>query len=185
MYLFDPASSIELFAGVGLKSATREDIGSIHRLAKAMIGGQVADEAALWRVQSLMHGAALYVYRERGEITGFLAWLPLSPEGVEALIAGLFNGLDPAASHLCAVGAQGGAAYGWGYAGRTRRATAAVIKGTYLARNDMCGAMPFFTRAATADGARILSGRLECLPFRDIPGLFWSEPTVSPVEKAA
>jgi hypothetical protein len=128
----------------------------------------------------------LYVYREGGEVTGFLAWLPLSLEGVEALTSGSFNGLDPQPSHLCSVGAPGGAAYGWGYAGRTRRAMAAVIKGTYQARHGMCGEMPFFTRAATSDGARILNGRLGCSPFAaEAPGLFWSEPTACSVEQAA
>lgn len=184
MYLFDPILSARAFAGIGLEPASWDEMADVHALAQDMIGGEMADIETLRRVQAHM-GAVVYIYREGEEITGFLASLLLTDRGQKALIGGRFNGLDPSPVHLCRPGEKPVAAYGWGYAGRTRRACAAVIKGALLGRRELCPELPFFTRGATADGARLLSGRLECQPFPlERPGLYWSPP-ISPSIGAA
>lgn len=185
MYLFDPILSARAFSAIDLEPASWSEMTNVHALAQDMIGGEMADVATLRRVQAHM-GAVVYIYREGLEITGFLASLLLTAKGQRALISGRFNGLDPALAHLCRPGEQPVAAYGWGYAGRTRRACAAVIRGAILGRRELCPELPFFTRGTTADGARLLSGRLDCQPFPvDQPGLYWSAPLAGSMGAAA
>ena len=185
MYLFDPILSARQFSSNSLEAATRDEIIDVHSLARDMIGGDVAGVETLRRVHAHM-GASVFIYRENTEITGFVAWLALTEKGQRALITGNFNGLDPAPAHVCRPGAVWAAAYGWGYAGRTRRGSAAVIKGVVSGRRELCPELPFFTRGATVDGARLLAGRLECRPFPiERPGLFWSPPLAGAVEAAA
>ncbi len=185
MYLFDPVLSVRQFSSIGLEAATRDEMVAAHSLAQDMIGGETASVETLRRVQAHM-GAAVFIHRERGEITGLLAWLLLTPRGLRALITGRFNGVDPSPAHLCRPGEAPAALYGWGYAGRTRRASAVAIKGALLARREICPQLPFFTRGATPDGARLLAGRLECQPFPvDTPGLFWAPPLAAQIEEAA
>ena len=185
MYRFDPELSAHVLASIGLDLASWDDMAPVYSLAQTMIGGDVASADVMRRVQAHT-GGSVYVCREGTAITGLLAWLPLTPKGLRALISGRFNGLNPALAHLCGPGQASSAAYGWGYAGTTRKASALVIKGTLLARREVCPQLPFFTRGSTPDGARILRGRLDCQPFPiDRPGLFWSPPLVKAAETAA
>ena len=156
MYLFDPMLTARALSSIGLEPATWDEMIQVHSLAQDMIGGEVADVVTLRNIQAHT-GGATYVCHETGGITGFLAWLPLTPEGLRALIDGRFKGLNPAAAHLCRPGEAAAAAYGWGYAGAPRKASALVIKGTLLARREVCPQLPFFTRGATAGASTILA----------------------------
>jgi hypothetical protein len=185
MYLFDPIYSARVFSNIGLEPATPAEMADVDAIAQDLIGGETAGVATLSRIQDHAQTVVL-VHRENGRVMGFLAWLPLTAEGLRALIDGDFKGLDPSPDHVCRPGEVCVAVYGWGYAGRTRRASAVVIKGVVQGRQEVCPQIPFFTRGSTADGARLLAGRLHAEPFPiDRPGLFWSPPLIVTAKDAA
>ena len=85
---------------------------------------------------------------------------------------------------LCAPGDELACIYGWGFAARTRRASAQVVLGA-MAIRDAFPDIPVFTRAATPAGERIICGKMEYRPYPGAPDdLLWN-PVRASQERAA
>lgn len=131
-------------------------------LAAELITPNVASVAVLKRVQRLTR-ASVYSHREDGETTGVLAIVPLSPAGLAAVEDRSFDPIDPADAHLCLPGEPLAGVYGWGMAARSKDAGRAVVKAT-VAMHEFWPETPFFTRAATPDGVRLITGKWGFVP---------------------
>jgi hypothetical protein len=131
-------------------------------------------------------GASMFVHRLNGEIDGAFAMLPLRRSGLDALNAHSFNAKEPDWNQVAKAGEDPAAIYGWGFAASTRRAAAAVVRGAMLIREEAFGGIPWFTRAATPAGAKVILGKMGYRPFAGSDsGMLWSPPATVQREHAA
>lgn len=169
-------------AAVGMDRAGVADLSDAHDLVSRLIAPPTAGLQAMREMQAHT-GACIYVFRERGRITGVAGELPLTAKGLNALTSGLFDALSPALSHVAAPGDTVAAFYCWGCAGETRRGAAAAVKAVVHARRAVYAEVPFFTRAgkplgaAPSDpskGGRAAARRLGCRDYPGTPGLIFA-----------
>lgn len=117
-------------------------------------------------------------------MTGVLGLVPLRPAGLKAVEQHLFDAGNPPQEYLCAPGDPFAGLYGWGFAARGRRASARVVLGAMKIREHLSD-IPFFTRAATPAGVKVICGRMGYVPYPGAPdNLLW-HPVLSAQERAA
>ncbi|MEO6341406.1 MAG: hypothetical protein ABIO39_15290 [Caulobacteraceae bacterium] len=150
----------------------------------ALIGEWIASVETIVAV-SRHNPQCLLVYREDGRVTGVVSFLLLRPAGLLSIATDTFDGVAPDIDMLTSPEETPLAGYGWALAAKTRKAAAAVLAGLGRVRTDLYPGIPFFARAATNDGRRVLCGRLRYLPFpRSNTGLLWSPPIHQEGEEA-
>jgi hypothetical protein len=158
----------------GLQRFDAGDIHAIGELAHQGLPGRLADGQTVTAVHALC-GGGLYLFPEADRVTGALAIVPLCEAGLARLMADDFDSLSPDLSLVARPGEALGCVYAWGIVGRTRRAKAAVLSG--LAQLQAGLGVPFFCRAASEDGARVIGGRLAYAPLAgSTSGLFIHRP---------
>jgi hypothetical protein len=156
---------------IGMEPATFTDLSAGRALAADMIDPKIAPEQVLRTIHA-RNGAGLYVFREEGEVTGMLALVLLNAAGFAALCDNTFTPLAPALDHVAALAEAPAAVYGWGSAGRTRRAAAKVVLATATACNTL--PCPSFARGTTDAGLHVLTRRLGMTPYPvSRTGLVW------------
>jgi hypothetical protein len=169
----DPYEIVDLLAEIDLHPAGPDECDAGRAIAADLISPHVALAITLRRTQERT-GSAVFVYRQDAEITGVLAILPLRPEGLDAVERHLFDAKNPPDALLCAPGDPLASLYGWGFSGRTRKASALMLTGALRLREHLHG-IPFFTRAATPAGAKVLHGRMGYVPYPGAPDdLLWN-----------
>jgi hypothetical protein len=109
-----------------------------------------------------------------GALTGMLAIARLTDKGHEALLTGCFNPLEPSARHYAGPGDLVSAVYALGIAARSHEAARATVTAVTRLRETVMAELPFFARAATDAGRRVLTERLHC--SETTGGLLWSPP---------
>jgi hypothetical protein len=185
---YDPREFVELLAPLDLHPADDAECAAGRALAAEMISPAIASLETLRRVHARTGGAALFVQTAEGEVTGVTGILPVSVEGLRAMVEHRFNAKDPLDEHLCAPGEAMAAQYPWAFAAKTRRASAAVVQMTILLR-ERYPDIPFFTRAVTPAGAKVVRGRMGYSPYPGAPDdLLWNParpPSVLSQERAA
>ncbi len=173
---------IDVLTEVGLHPANSEECDAGRAIAAELISPHVALAPTFHRVQSLT-GAAISVCAQDGAVAGVMGMVPLTPAGLDAVQTHLFDPKNPPADHLCRDGDPFAAVYGWGLAATTRKASATVLLGALTLRKRFSD-LPFFTRAATPAGARVIYGRLGYAPYPGAPGdLLWN--SVPPSQERA
>jgi hypothetical protein len=166
----------EVLANLGLDFAREEDLPAARAVMVSLIGDTIATAETILAVHR-RNPKSIIVFRENGEITGTTSFLLLRAAGLLSIATDKFNGLAPDMDLIAGLDETPIAAYGWGIAAKTRRAAAAVLVGIDRVRNDLYPNIPFFARTLTADGQRVVCGRLRYLPFpRSKTGLLWSAP---------
>ncbi len=118
--------------------------------------GATADDSALMRV--LAHNPEIIRLAERpdGGEPGFVAYLPLRPEGLVALTEGRLDRRDPDTSLLCRAGEVPVALYMWCvYSPGNFIPAIAAIAAHF--EEIAPGGVPLFTSAATAPAARLFA----------------------------
>jgi hypothetical protein len=124
------------------------------------------------------------VCTQDGAVTGVMGMVALTPAGLQAVEAHLFDPKNPPVEFLCREGDALAAVYGWGLAATTRKASAIVLAGALKLRERFPD-LPFFTRAATEAGAKVIFGRLGYAPYPGAPdNLLWN-PIRTSQERAA
>ena len=157
---------LAVLARCALTSARADQVAEIHDFAARLIGPGIASTATLARVHALS-GAALFHTREQGELTGALAVIILSPDGLAAVEVDRFDGVALDAKHLAKPDERAAGVYAWGVAATTALAGRRVIAGARaIGRLAEDGRLPCFARAATTVGRRLL---LQRLTFRPLP----------------
>ncbi len=163
-------------SALGLRLATADDIAEGHAAAARLIGPGITSRAALERVQA-RSGCAIFAMRTRdGEFVGALSVIPLSAAALPILATGDFDGLEPPDQMVARPDEPAVAFYGWGLAGLTARARAAVIIGAVKMQREVYADLPFYARAATSEGERVLHDRLDARPLAGPGGLVSAPP---------
>lgn len=154
-------------SALGLRLATTEDIAEGHEAAARLVGPDITSKATLERVQARAECAIFAMRTRDGQFVGALSVIPLNVAAGAILAAGDFDGLEPPDHMIARPNEPAVAFYGWGLAGLTARARAAVILGAVKMQRDVYADLPFYARAATSEGERILHQRLGA---RSLPG---------------
>jgi hypothetical protein len=143
------------------------EISAARAFAAQLIGEGIVTQDDLERVHHLSGGAALYVAREDGALTGVLAFVLLNAAGLRAVETDTFNALAPAERHVAGPGETARAFYGWGVAATTKPSARRVIDGARAIMTGAVGHLPKFARPTTEAGHRLMRERLG---FVDLPG---------------
>jgi hypothetical protein len=166
----------EVLAELGLDYGTVEELPVARAMMAKLMGDWIANLDTIGAVYR-RNPASMIVYRENGQCTGILSYLVLRPAGLLSIATDKFNGVNPDLDFIAGPDEAPLAGYGWALAATTRKAAAAVLVGLDKVRRDLHPNIPFFARAATADGKRVLCGRLRYIPFpRSETGMLWSAP---------
>lgn len=181
---YDPREFVDLLTGIDLHPANATQCDSGWALAAELISPNVAGPAILRRIQARTEASVFVQTDGDGEVVGVSGILPLRPEGLEAMLAHRFAPKDPPNEFLCAPGDPMAAMYPWAFAARTRRASAAAVSMMLILREHYPD-IPFFTRAVTPAGAKVVRGRMGYAPYPDAPDdLLWN-PVRPSQERAA
>lgn len=165
----------------GVRPAQGREVPAARQFAAQLIGDGIVSGADLERIQRLSGDAALFVTEEDGALTGVLAFVLLSAEGLRAVQHGSFDALAPAAAHVAGAGQGACAFYGWGVAATTKASARRLIDGARSIMGGAVGHLPKFARPTTEAGRRLMYERLG---FEDLPGsngLVWQAPLAAAV----
>jgi hypothetical protein len=146
----------------GLTALPAGRLAEARRLAQDRIGGSLAPLTALRRLLALAPTSILMVEDVQGRIAGILGVLPLTSAGARAMLDGRLDLVAPRGD--VAQGFDAAAAlYAMAIAAASKDAARAVVKGLVRLR-EAFPAIPFYARAVTDDGRRVLIDRLGCAP---------------------
>ena len=161
----------ERLAAIGMAPVGIDELGAVRDLAARLISPDIAGEEALRRVHRRT-GYGFYVAREAGVMSAVMALVLLNGAGLAAVQAETFDPLAPDPAHAVAPFETPRAVYGWGVAAATR-ASAAVLVASSWAVLDVIP-RPFFVRAATEAGWRMLTGKMSFVAYPgSTTGLLW------------
>jgi len=162
--------------------ATTEQMAEARAFAASLIGENIVTPQTLAWVQDRT-GAALFLAREEGRLTGVWAAVLLSQAGLAACHADRFDALDPNPSHVAEKGDPPAGVYAWGIAGSTRASAKRVVAAGEVAYREVFVHLPYFTRPTTAAGVRLAITRFG---FKPVPGstsgLVWMDAYDRPSE---
>lgn len=159
-------------APAGLFEARSDELGQVRALAARMISPQVASEDSLHAIHERT-GHGVYVVRGEGEVIGFLAFVFVNHAGFGAICTDAFDTFDPQLEYVVAPDEEPAAVYCWGIAASRPRAAAALVQGSWAARGALPYA-PYFVRAATDAGRRLLTRNMAFQPYPGSrSGLLW------------
>lgn len=165
-------ASEAMMAAVRLEHAvTEQDFADVHALATQELGPGLASLEEIKRVDGLT-GASIWVIRRKGEITGFLAPLALTAEGVAALVDNTFDAAHIDQKWVARMGQPLAGFYCWCYAGKDQVSRGALVLGLRTLIDRYFPDLPFFGRDSTEAGAKIMR-HLGFYPFDNTPHLFW------------
>lgn len=175
---------IEVSSPHGAVPAAPEDLAPAQALATLLMEHKVASLETYLRVQKVQPAAVL-VAKDEGRIAGVVGLLFLRPAGVEQILDGVFDALDPPTELLTAEGERPAALYAWGVAASTRAGSQAILGGGRAVRLELFPTITGFTRAVTGAGRHVALTRYGYRPLRHAEDdLMVSEPTLL-AERAA
>lgn len=165
-------ASEAMMAAVRLEhAASDQDFADVHALATQELGPGLASLEEIKRVDGLT-GASIWVFRRKGEVTGFLAPLALTAAGVAALVDNTFDAANIDQKWVARMGEPLAGFYCWCYAGKDQVSRGALVLGLRTLIDRYFPDLPFFGRDSTESGARIMR-HLGFYPFDTTPHLFW------------
>jgi hypothetical protein len=154
---------------------TLAEAQAMRDLASSLIPVELATANTLIAVQERTK-STLYVRREAGVLTGFLAFFAFSEKGEEAVRADKFHGvrLDP--DWACEPSEETRMGYVWGFGGTSRASCFGVIRTGRVIRDQIFPHIGVYARAATPDGRKVM----EPLGYQRAsvldPGFYYSPP---------
>ena len=184
-WVCNPDAIRQCVARDGLVPMNGAVLPAAGELAGAAVGPSIVRRADFLAVDTIS-GCTAFAYLGREGFAGALAVIPLRRQGLEALRADRFNGVRPDLDMVARPGEAAAAIYGWGIVGSGPRSRAAVLRAVDRLRRELTFEVPWYCRAATDDGARVILGRLGYAPVPgSASGLFVSEPLSLPLRRAA
>jgi hypothetical protein len=167
-----PGASEAMMASVKLDHAANDqDFADIHELAVAALGPGLASLDEIKRVDA-MTGATIWAVRRKEAVTGFLATLALSSEGVAALIDGSFDAANIDPRWVVRLGEPLAGFYCWCYAGKDQVSRGALVLALRTLIDRYFPDLPFFGRDSTEAGAKIMR-HLGFFSFDGAENLYW------------
>lgn len=169
---------------LGLSLATAADIDEGRAVAAALLGEPVTSAAALHRIQARTACSSFVARDAAGALQAAISIIPLTAAALPVMARGAFDGLEPPQRLAARPQDQVCAFYGWGMAGIGRRGRALAVTAAMTLQREVYGHVPFYARAASDEGERILHARMGARPLPGSGGLVWA-PSHAPVRKAA
>ena len=155
---------------IRLHRATVEDIGATRQMAAQELPGAVASEEAIARTISHNRNSVLLFYKN-ADVVGIWAMLMLTASGLEALLLGEFDGLNPNPKWVAVTGDSPAAIYHWAVVA-PGLASEGIRHVSHFLRQPPFRSANFYSRPNTEVGIRLNLG----LGFHAIqagtPGLF-------------
>jgi hypothetical protein len=155
-----------------------------REFAAALIGGDIVSPKTLARIHDRT-GAALFLAREEGRLTGVWAAVLLTEAGVRACHDDRFNALHPDTDHVAEKSSEPAGVYAWGVAGATKESAKRLLISAAAVDQATLSHLPGFTRPTTEAGRRLA---LERMNFTPVPGsktgLVWMAPRTARPEAA-
>jgi hypothetical protein len=160
---------------IGMFDAKDRELEPARALAARLIGGENVSVAGLRRVYE-RQGTGVFVSRTDQDVVGVLALIFLNAVGHAAVLAERLDPLAPDLSLVVSGREEPTAVYAWGIAASTREAAQVLVRGA-IALGDAVPGIPFYVRAATEAGRRLLTEKMSFTPFPgSTAGLLWSGP---------
>lgn len=164
------------FAEFDVAPAEPGEVPEAQRFASHLIGGKLVAAETLAAIQETT-GAALFLYREAGVLTGLFAMVLLNAEGRRAVEADQFDALDPSPLHVMTQDEDPTAIYGWGIAATNHAAAQQVIQACGAFAMTVAPHLPVYARPVTPKGVKLV---VDKMMFKPVPGsttgLVWIEP---------
>lgn len=154
-----PGVICHVAAEFGLKLAQEEEIRAAREIASRLISPNITSSGVFIAVQAITR-ASIFVYTEGRAISGMLGFFSMRPAGLRAIQAGTFDAINLDLDLVARPGEIPAACYGWGFAGTTDVGRGAAVKASVALRQRLFWKVPVFTRAATADGVRVIQGKM-------------------------
>ena len=155
---------------IRLHRATVEDIGATRQMAAQELPGAVASEEAIARTISQNRNSVLLFFKN-ADVVGIWAMLMLTASGLEALLLGEFDGLNPNPKWIAVTGDSPAAIYHWAVVA-PGLASEGIRHVSHFLRQPPFRSANFYSRPNTEVGIRLNLG----LGFHAIqagtPGLF-------------
>lgn len=178
------ARVIEVSSPYGISPVSAEDLPQAQDLATRLMEHKVASLETYLRVQAVQPASVL-VSKEEGRLTGVVGMLFLRQAGVDQILEGAFDALDPDSDLLTHEGECPIALYAWGVAASTKTGGQAILGGGGAIRQGLFPTITGFTRAVTGAGRHVALTRYGYRPLRHADDdLMVSEPKLAS-EKAA
>jgi len=155
---------------IRLRRATAEDIGTTRQVAAQELPGAVASEEAIARTIAHNRDSVL-LFCKNFDVVGICAMLMLTAAGLEALLLGEFDGLNPNPKWIAATGDSPEAIYHWAVVA-PGLASEGIRHVSQFLRQSPFRSANFYSRPNTEVGIRLNLG----LGFHAVrvgtPGLF-------------
>jgi hypothetical protein len=128
---------------------------------------------------------AVMVFKEHGVVTGVIASLFLTQEGLSRIIAGEFSSAAPDLALLTREGERPGLLYSWGVAADTRLAAAAILKVGAFVCYSIFPTIAAATHTITEAGRRTAQQRFGYRPWGGADPTLMIRLPAMPTEQAA
>lgn len=163
-------------AEFGMKLADDAEIRAAREIAAQLINDGIASAETFSAVQAITH-ASVFVFLEGRAVTGMLGLFLVRAAGLRAIENGAFDGVNPDLDMVARPGETPAACYGWGFAGTTNLGGGNAVKAAVALRNRLFWRIPVFTRTATPDGVRVITGKMGYQIYNPAdPTLVWMPP---------
>lgn len=176
--------SRKVLAELGFYLAADQRIISGRAEAARLVGEAITPADRLIAIQARTRCSTFVLDAPDGRMSGIVSIIPVCAEGLARLERGDFDGINPDPALACAPEDQVAAFYGWGMAGLTWRGRISVVHAALALQQEVFGHVPFFSRAATSEGEKVLLNRMGARPHSAPGGLVWA-PALSANRKAA
>ncbi len=163
----------EILIAYQMRRMTDDEVPALRMIAMNLLGFASAPEEILLKV-SHWSDMSLFARHTEGELTGFLAIIPLNREGHKALRSGDMYGSNIEEKWVAHPGEPMEAGLLWGMGGHSARDQRAVVFALLSICKNLFPGMPTYSRAATEHGLRIMvrMGYEKVLSIPDRPDLW-------------
>lgn len=145
----------QAFGSLDFEPVTLDRIEAFHALADELIDGEIASAEDIARVQGWTR-RSLHMRIWNGRPDGFVASIPLSLAGVDALFAGDFGFANAQREWVCGLEEKASALLSWGLAGRSPHAQAAALRALLVGWRGFYSDVRVYARARTVEGQALM-----------------------------
>ena len=145
----------QAFGSLDFVPVTLDRIEEFHALADELIDGEIAGVEDIARVQAWTQ-RSLHMRVWNGTPDGFVASIPLSQKGVDALFAGEFGFANARRAWVCGLEEEAAALLSWGLAGRNPHAQAAALRALLVGWRGFYSNVRVYARARTTEGQALM-----------------------------
>jgi hypothetical protein len=174
---YSPVALLDVARRYDVIEASDKHLEAGWEIASRLISPDISPLEEYRRIRD-HSGVCVIVYEEDAHVTGMYAMLLLNKAGLNAILNKAFDALKPSLEHLATPTDRVFAHYGWGIVATSKTAARAILTAVDEMNRLSFEDVPYYVRAATDNGRRlILKQGCVQVPWND-PDLFWTGGTV-------